>query len=242
LILSSTGTYTSFNPSFTRTQTWSAQYGKVLGGFAVYIPSGTLTLDGTQTFSATAGIRLAQGTLNLGGYDLTTGTFSFDGNTSTKAITFGSNNIILSTTTAGATNLNCSLATNFTYTGTGGFVTDASITRTFTFGTGGGGTATNSPRLTFTGSGTAIQTFTTGSWFNTLNFGSTAFDPGTTNLNLNNLILSASGSFTNLTATMVGTGTITPVTETNDLCLISEIDNLGLSNIKPCSNCNHCCA
>jgi hypothetical protein len=98
-------------------------------------------------------------------------------------------------------------ATNFTWTGTGGFTAAADVARTYTFGTTAG-SITNSPNLTFTGTGTAVQTITTLSWFNKIDFGSTVFSLPTTNLNLNSLTLSASGTFSNLTATMKGTGTI----------------------------------
>jgi hypothetical protein len=98
--------------------------------------------------------------------------------------------------------------TNFTTTGTGGFTASANIARIFTFGTTGG-SATNSPNLTFTGSGTSAQTLNTGSWFNTLNFGTTAFTLPATALNLNSLTLSSGGSVAGLTPTMRNTGTIT---------------------------------
>jgi hypothetical protein len=113
----------------------------------------------------------------------------------------------LANTTAAATNLNMATATGFTYTGTGGFTAAASVTRTFTFGTTGG-SAVNAVNLAFTGSGTSVQTLTTGSWFNTLNFGTTAFNPGTTTLNVNSLTLSSGGTFSTLTINFVGTGTI----------------------------------
>jgi hypothetical protein len=145
--------------------------------------------------------------MNLNGATIATGTFSSN-NSNTRSILFGSGSIDLATTTAGLTNLDMANATGFTDTGTGGFTAAANVTRTYTFGTTGG-TATNSPNLTLTGSGTAIQTFTTGSWFSTLSFGSTAFNPGTTALNLNGLTLSTTGTFSNLTPNMVGSGTIT---------------------------------
>jgi hypothetical protein len=155
---------------------------------------------------ATATTTLTNGTFDLGGFDFTTGIFT-SSNTNTRSIAFGTNNIILSTTTA-ATVLAITTATNFTYTGTGGFTADLSITRTFTFGTTGG-TTSNAPNLSLT-SGTAVPTLTTGSWFNLLDFtGSATTGVPTTTLNLNSLILTATGIYTSLTATMVGTGTIT---------------------------------
>jgi hypothetical protein len=206
LTLSSGGTFTGLRPSFTRTQTWTPQFSKQLGGIGVNGSGVTLTLDGTQTYTATSIFTLTEGTLNLGGFDLTIGTFVSSFST-TRSIAFGSNNIILATTTVGATNLSMANTTNFTWTGTGGFRAAADITRTFTFGTTGG-TSINAPNLTFIGSDTAAQTLSSGSWFNKLDFGTTQFAVPSTNLNLNSLALNSTGTFTALTATMVGTGTI----------------------------------
>jgi len=65
-----------------------------------------------------------------------------------------------------------------------------------------------SVNLTFS-SGALAATLTTGSYFNTLDFGSTTFTVPATALNLNSLILSTgAGVYTNLTPTMVGTGSI----------------------------------
>jgi hypothetical protein len=206
LVLATGGTYTGLIPIFTRTQTWTAQFSKQLGGIGVNGSGVTLTLDNTQTYTATSQCILTAGTLNLGGANLTIGTFS-SSNANARAIAFGANNIVLATTTAAALNLNMAITTGFTFTGTGGFVAAADITRTFTVGTTGG-TATNSPNLTFTGAGAAVQTITTGSWFNTLDLGLTAFTPTTTTLNLNNLILSTNAVSSGITAVMVGTGII----------------------------------
>jgi len=227
LILASGGTYTNLTPSFTRTQTWSMQFSKQLAGFVVNIPGGTLTLDGTQTYIATSLCKLSNGALDLGGYDLSIGTFSSN-NSNTRSIIFGSKNIILSTTIAGALNVDMATATNFTYTGTGGFTAEANVTRTFTFGTTGG-SATNSPNLTFTGTGTAVQTLTTASWFNKLDFGTTVFNPGTTTLNLDSLTLSATGTFSGITATIVGTGTI--IGNGNTTLLALTINHTGTTTL-----------
>jgi hypothetical protein len=207
LVLATGGTYTGLIPTFTRTQTWTSQFSKQLGGIGVGFAGVTLTLDNTQTYTATSVLILTAGTLNLGGYDLTIGTFS-SSNSNTRGISFGSNNIILATTTVGATNMSMTTTTGFSFTGTGTFTAAADITRTFTVGTTAGD-ALSSPSLTLTGSGTAVQTFTTGSYFSTLNFGTTAFTVASTTLNLNSLILSSGGTFTNLNPIMVGTGTLT---------------------------------
>jgi hypothetical protein len=126
-----------------------------------------LTLGATSTFT------FVQGTISLNGFNLTTGIFSSK-NSSTRSISFSTGNIVLATTTAAQTVLDMATATGFTYTGTGGFTSDASVTRTYTFGTTGG-SSTNGSILSLTGSGTAVGTFTTGSWLNNLSFGTTAF-------------------------------------------------------------------
>jgi len=209
LTLATGGTYTGFIPVFTRTQTWTPQFSKQLGGIGVGVTGVTLTLDNTQTYTATSSLILTAGTLDLGGFDQTFGLIS-SSNSNTRSIAFGSNNIVLAHTTAATTVISMATATGFSWTGTGGFTASAAITRSFQFGTGVGGTSTNAPNVTLTGSGTAVQTFTTSSYFNKLDFGTTAFTVASTNLNLNSLTLSASGTYTNINATMVGTGTITP--------------------------------
>jgi hypothetical protein len=210
LTLATGGTYTALIPCFTRTQTWTPQFSKQLGGIGV--AAGTLTLEGTQTYAANPPLVLRSGTLDLGGADRTFGAF-LSNNANTRSIAFGANNIILNHTTAATVVLSMANATGFSYTGTGGFAAAADIARTYTCGTTGGNSA-GAPSVTLTGSGTAVQTFTTASWFNKLDFGTTAFAVATTTLNLNSLILSSGGTFTSLTATMVGTGIVTPNAKT----------------------------
>jgi len=167
---------------------------------------GTFNLSANLTTGATRTTTIVGGILGLNGFDLTTGIFASSG-TATRSISFGSNNIVLAHTTAAQTVLNMLDVTNFTLTGTGGFKSDASVTRTFVFGTTGG-SATNAPNLLFTGSGTAVQTFSTANWFNNLDFGTTAFNIGTIALNLNGFTLSNGGTFTLFAPTMRGTGTV----------------------------------
>ena len=170
---------------------------------------GTFNLSTSLTTGATRTTTIVSGTIGLNGFDLTTGIFASTG-TATRAIAFGSNNIILSSATPATTVLSFATATGFTYTGTGGFTSDAAVTKTYVFGTTGG-TLTNAPNLTLTGSGTAIQTFTTASWFDNLDFGSTAFAVPVTALNIaGSLTLSSGGTFTSLSVNILGTGTITP--------------------------------
>jgi hypothetical protein len=210
LVLATGGTYTSFIPVFTTTQTWTPQFSKQLGGMGVNATAGdvTLTLGGAQTFAATAPFYLVSGTLDLNGYDITVGTFN-SSSSNTRSVVFGSNYITLATTTAAQTNLSMANAASFTPSGAGGFKAAADLGRVFTFGTtSNSGTSTNSPNLTFT-SGATTPTLTTGSTFNTVDFSLTAFNLGSTSLSFNSLILSSGGTFLNLTVTMFGTGSIT---------------------------------
>jgi hypothetical protein len=207
LTLSTGGTFTAVTANMRGTGTIISNGNATLLSLVINGTGITTSLGDAFSLGASRTAILTAGTLALNGFNLTTGVFSSD-NSNTRAISFGTGNIVLAHTTAGTTVLSMATATGFTETGTGGFTTTAAITRTLTFGSTAGGTITNSPNVTLTGSGTSIITFTTGSWFNTLNFGTTAFNPGTTSLNLNSLTLSSGGTFTNLTATMVGTGTI----------------------------------
>ena len=111
-------------------------------------------------------------------------------------------NINLTHTTAATVVLNLAALGGFSYTGSGGFtVADMSNTRTFSVGN----TSSNSspPNLTFT-TGASIATLSTGSWFNNLDFGTTSFAIAATALNITGgLTLSSSGTYTNLTASML---------------------------------------
>jgi hypothetical protein len=87
-----------------------------------------------------------------------------------------------------------------------------SNTRTFSVGNTSGGSITTAPTLAFT-TGASIPTMTTASWFNNLDFGTTSFAIAATSLNLTgSLTLSSSGTYTNLTAIMLDTGTATLTT------------------------------
>jgi len=103
--------------------------------------------------------------------------------------------------------------TNFSWTGTGRFQGNLPIVAIWTFNCGSiAGSVTSAPNLRLnTGSTTPI--FTTGSWFNTLDFGDSTTTLAATTLNIaSNLILSSQtgGAYTNLSINAVGTGTITP--------------------------------
>jgi len=136
-------------------------------------------------------------------------------------------------------------ATGFTWTSstnvpnitTGCFQATMSVTRTFVFGTTGGA-ATNSPNL-YLASGASIATITTGSWFNELNFGTTAFTIAATNLNLNQLYTASSTSvLTALTATMRGTGFVYTNTSIGPLVINSTNGTTYINNTTvTCTTC-----
>lgn len=168
---------------------------------------GGWTLGSTLTTIITGTVTLTAGALDLGGFNISTGIFS-SSNTNTRSISFGSNTITVATTTAGSTVLSMATLTNFTLSGTGGFATDASVTRTITVGTTGG-TITNAPSLTFTGSGASTITFTTNSTLKNLDFGTTTSGSGTTTIIVyGNLTLNSSGSFSLVSILMNGTGNL----------------------------------
>ena len=207
LTLASGNTYTALTVNAIGTGTITTA-GKTLTAFTV-THTGTTTLGAALSTLVTGTTTLTQGTLDLGGFTLTTGIFSSN-TANTRSIAFGTGAIALSHTTAATTVLSMGTATGFTRTGTGGFTVAAmSVTRTFTFGSAAGGTTSNAPNLTFT-TGASVATITSSSWFNKLDFGTTSFNPGTTALNLNGLTLSSSGTYTALSPTMRGTGNITP--------------------------------
>jgi len=76
---------------------------------------GAWQLQSALTSGATRTCNLANGTLDLNGYTLTTGLFSSN-NSNIRAIAFGTGKIVLTATTG--TVVSMSAATNFTYTGT----------------------------------------------------------------------------------------------------------------------------
>jgi len=169
----------------------------------------TLLDDLSISPSSASGLNHFAGIFNLNGFNVTTPRYSASGSTA-RTLNFGTNNITLNASAAGQTVLSVANATGFTCTGTGGFISAMSTTRTFTFGTTGGSTS-NAPNLTV--SGASAATLTSGSWFNTLDFTTSNFIPTATTLNLNGLVL-GEGTYTNLTPTMRGTGTITANSKT----------------------------
>jgi len=163
---------------------------------------GAWSLVSTLTTVNTGNVTLTNGTINLNGFDLSTGIFNSQ-NTNTRSIAFGSNFILLVHPTAAQTVLNIG-NTGITSTGTGGFSTAMTVTRTFT--------ATTTPTITegvplYITSGTSAPTFTASSWFTLLNFnGYTGTASGT--IFAKNLTLSSGGTYTGIVLTTYGTGSL----------------------------------
>jgi hypothetical protein len=138
----------------------------------------------------------------------------------------------LTHTTAATVVLNMAAAGGFSWTGSGGFtVADMSNTRTFSVANTSGGSTTTAPNLAFT-TGASVATLTTGSWFNSLDFGTTSFNPGTTSLNIDgDLTLSSSGTYTGLTASILGTSTVTTNAKTIVALIIGSATLAGTATL-----------
>jgi hypothetical protein len=205
LTLAIGGTYTNVTANFRDTATVTSN-GKILSNVS-FNPTGTLTLADALTLGATRTFTLVQGTLNLAGFTLSTGAFSSD-NTNTRAITFGSGNIVLTSTTTATIVLDMSNATNFTWTGTGGFTRNNTVNTFFQFGVTGG-TVTNAPNLSITAGFLGAITITSTSWFNNLSFAGNSISPAVTAVNIcGNLTLGSATSYANVSPTFRDSGVI----------------------------------
>jgi hypothetical protein len=194
-----------------------------LGSVATFTQTlGTMNFNKAYSLTTTGLYTLTAGSLTLNGFVLTVGRFAST-NTNTRSISFGSGNIIMSTTNTGQVCLDMATTTNFSCTGTGGFTSPMSTARTFQFGTTGGSSSI-APNLTLT-SGISAPTFTTSSWFNKLDFSGTTGGtiPATTTVNVNSLTLAAAGTYTNLTVNVVGTGTIISNGNTTIVTLVINV-------------------
>jgi hypothetical protein len=195
LTLDSGGTYTALVPTFQDTGTVTSS-GKTLGNTTVNGSGITVTLGDAMTVDIASTFTLTQGTVNLNGFTLSTGAFSSN-NTNTRVITFGSANIALTSTSGSTIILNMDDATNFTYTGTGGFTRNMAATATIDFGNTAGGTSTNAPNLTVNAGASAL-TITATSHFKTIDFtGSTSTVTGTATL-YSSPTLAVGGTYTGL--------------------------------------------
>lgn len=207
LTLAVGGTYTALSPVFVGSSTSTAtSNGRSLGAVTLNSVGKTLTLADAMSTPSTSAFTLTAGTVDLNGFTLTAGSFSSD-NTNVRSIAFGSANIVLNSATAAVVAIDMANATNFTWTGTGGFTRSAGSTTTFTFGATGG-TASNAVNLSLTG-GSSTLTFASGSDFNNLNFtGNSSAVLGLAGI-YGDLTLATGGTYTSFTATYFDSGTIT---------------------------------
>jgi len=219
LTLSTTGTYTSFGPTFVASTTFTS-LGKALSNCGVSGSGITVTLGDALTVNST--FTLTQGTLNLNNNTLSTGIFS-SSNTNTRAISFGSGNIALTITVPASTILAMPTATNFTWTGTGGFTRNMAATATVTFGTTGG-TVSNAPNLTVNG-GASDLTITTNSYLKNVDLtGSTCLVNATYNA-AGNLTLASGGTYTGVAPSFRASGTVTSAGKTIGNVTINAASN-----------------
>lgn len=201
VIIASGGTYTNFGIIFKTSQTFSS-LGKALDDITVDGAGITLALGDALTHED---FTLTNGTLDLNGFTLSSDTFT-SSNSNTRSIAFGSANIVLKSTTAATTVLSMATATNFTYTGTGGFTRNMAATATMVFGTTAG-SASNAPNLTVNAGASAL-TITATSHFKSINFtGSTSTVTGTV-ITYGNLTLASGGTYTGLIPTFAATATV----------------------------------
>jgi len=140
--------------------------GKSLGGLTVNGVSITVTLTSNTTVTGTT--TLTRGTLALAGFTLSTGILSSN-NSNFRSITFGVGNIELTTTGIGATALDMADVSNFTYTGTGGFVRNQVSAAALSFGSLAGGSSSTAISLTVNAGGSSLTLIGT-SHFKSINF------------------------------------------------------------------------
>lgn len=176
-------------------------------GGGLQLVTNNLTLNAARTFTLTAG------TLDLNGNTLSTGIFSSN-NSNTRAITFGSANIALTSTTPATTVLLMATATNFSMTTSGGgFTRNQAATATINFGGTSGGTVSNAPNLTVN-AGASTLTITGGSELKDVDFtGSTCSVSGSYNA-CGNLTLASGGTYTSVVPTFIASGTLTSTGKT----------------------------
>jgi len=185
---------------------------------------GGWSLGSSLTTATSSIVTLSNGALNLNGFDINTGGFT-SSNTNTRSIAFGANNIYVLSSLAAQQVLSMGTVTNFTWTGTGGFITDAALTRSVGFGLTGGST-TNAVNLTIQGSGTSVITFDSTAWFKNLTFGTTAFTPPASTIHIvTSLTLSSSGTYTSTTLQLRGACTITTNGKTVTAIVINNTTN-----------------
>ena len=168
----------------------------------------TTTLGASITTRlATATIILISGTLNLDIYNISCGNFASN-YTNVRELIIGDNTIYLTTTTTASSNISIPDTTNFTCSGNGGFSAIMSVSRIFTIGTTGGAIG-KTANLTLT-SGTALASFSTGSWFKKIDILApiTGTVP-TTSINvIDGILLGGTAVYTGMTINLCGTSSI----------------------------------
>jgi hypothetical protein len=207
LTLASGGTYTAVVPTFLASGTVTSA-GRTLSTTTINGSGITVTLADAMTLGISNAITLTAGTLDLAGFTLSTGIFSSN-NSNTRAITFGSGNIALTSTTAATTVLQMNTVIGFSWTGTGGFTRNMAATATVQFGSTAGGTVSNAPNLTVN-AGVSALTITSNSWFDNVNFTGSTSTVTASALNMaGNLTLASGGTYTSVVPTFVASGTVT---------------------------------
>jgi hypothetical protein len=213
--LSSTSLSTSFASSTTQNVTSN---GKTFNFPVSKTGVGTLTMLDNLTLGTSRTFTLSSGTLNLNGFNLSVGVFD-SSNSTARSISFGSNNIALTSTTASTTVLSMATATNFTFTGTGAFTRNMAATATVSFGISGG-TTSNAPNLTVS-AGSSQLDIGSGSYFKNVNFTGSTCDAQGTYYACGDLTLASGGTYSTLqpyfitSATLTGAGKTLANTEIN---------------------------
>lgn len=181
--------------------------GKTFGATTIDGAGHTVTLNDNLTIGSSSTITLTRGNLDLGGFILTCGLFS-SSNSNTRHIFFGSGSIALNTTSSPVTCLNIADATNFTWSGTGGFTHNLPVSTTVVFGTTGG-TTSNAPNFTAAStSSSRTLTITNGSYFKNVNFtGNYATVTGIYNA-CGDLTLGSDGTYTSFRPTFLTPSTV----------------------------------
>lgn len=182
--------------------------GKIFSNTTVDGAGQMITLGDNLTIGGSATFTLTQGTLNLGaGFILSCGIFSSN-NSNTRGIMFGAGYIQLNTSGTPLTALNIANATNFTWSGTGLFTHNLSVSTTVVFGTTGG-TISNAPNFTAAStSSSRTLTITNGSYFKNVDFtGNYATVTGIYNA-CGDLTLGSNGTYTSFRPTFLTPSTV----------------------------------